>query len=84
MTERAQKLVDFFKNHKEYIPGSGIFNSRNLVGDEMKTIYCDNDVTVDICYEYDYIEIFGLTNDEFHEAASEIYAMNCPEYFEED
>ena len=84
MTERVQKLVDFFRNHKEYVPGSGIFSSRNLVGDEMKTIYCDNGVTVDICYEYDYIEIFGLTDDEFQEAAREIDSMNYPEYFEED
>ena len=84
MTERVQKLIDFFKNHKEYVPGSGIYSTRNLVGDPMDRIYNDGEVRVDICYGYDYIEIFGLTDDEFHEAAVEIDSMNYPEYFEED
>lgn len=83
MTEKVQKLVDFFKNHKEYVPRGGIFNSRNLVGDEMKNIYCDNGVKVDVCYEYDYIEIFGLTDDEFRDAVRELDLMNLSIYYED-
>ena len=45
----------------------GIFNSRNWVGDTMSTIY-DNEelgLTVDLCYNYGYFEVFGLSEEEF-------------------
>lgn len=45
----------------------GIFNSRNLVGDNMTTLYEEDDLQVDICYDWAYIEVFGLTNEEFAE-----------------
>lgn len=47
----------------------GIFNTRNLSGDSMTTIY-DNEelgLTIDICYGYSYYEVFGLTEKEFRE-----------------
>lgn len=37
------------------------YNSRNLVGDRIYTIYDEDGITVDMCYEWNYIEIFGLT-----------------------
>ena len=45
----------------------GIFDCRNWVGDPMYTIFEDeeNKVTVDICYNYAYFEIFGLSDEEF-------------------
>ena len=45
----------------------GIFNSRNLVGDPMTTVYRGNQLTIDICYPYAYFEVFGLTEEEFEE-----------------
>ena len=45
----------------------GIFKSRNVVGDRMDTIY-DNEelgLTIDICFGYEYFEVFGLTDEEF-------------------
>ena len=42
----------------------GIFFCRNMAGDPMDTIYEDDDLTIDICYEYSYFEVFGLTVDE--------------------
>ena len=45
----------------------GIFDCRNLVGDSMHNIYDDGDVQIDICYGWEYFEVFGLTNEEFNE-----------------
>ena len=41
------------------------YNSRNLVGDRIYTIYDEDGITVDMCYEWNYIEIFGLTQQQF-------------------
>ena len=50
--------------------GCGLFDSRNLVGDPMTTIYNRDGLTIDICYYYEYFEVFGLTDDEFKELCS--------------
>lgn len=43
----------------------GIFNTRNLVGDTMKNIYKDDEIQIDICFDWEYFEVFGLSEDEF-------------------
>lgn len=43
----------------------GIFDTRNLVGDTMETLYASNDLIIDICYFWKYFEVFGLTEEEF-------------------
>ena len=43
----------------------GIFNSRNIAGDWMENIYDDGNLVIDICYGWEYFEVFGLTDDEF-------------------
>ena len=47
----------------------GIFDTRNMAGDSMTTLYNNNELglTVDICYGYEYFEVFGLTDKEFKE-----------------
>lgn len=45
----------------------GLFNSRNLVGDPMITIYRKDGLTIDICRRWAYFEVFGLSADEFKE-----------------
>ena len=45
----------------------GIFNTPNIMGDPMTTIYRGNELTIDICYDYAYFEVFGLSNNEFNE-----------------
>lgn len=77
MTERVQRLVDFFKKNKHFIPGCGIFNCRGTFRDSMHTIYDEpaDGVIVDMCYDYDYIEIIGLTDEEFQEAGKAIHEM---------
>lgn len=45
----------------------GIFDTRNIVGDDMDTLYDLDNLTIDICYGYAYFEVFGLTDNEFAE-----------------
>lgn len=61
--EKAKEIVK--KYYKD--ADCGIFNSRNVLGDGTITIYKDESLTIDICYNYAYFEVFGLTNKEFRE-----------------
>lgn len=63
-----RNLINFLATN--FSNGIQMFNSRNLVGDEMHTIYDKDGITVDICYDWGYIEIFGLTDEEFETVAS--------------
>ena len=61
--DKAKEII------KEYYRSAdcGIFNSRNIFGDPMTTVYEDEDLLIDICYRYSYFEVFGLTIKEFKE-----------------
>lgn len=59
---KIEKLKKFLKENHQ---GRQAFNTRNIVGDSMQTVYEEDGIIVDYCYYYDYIEIFGLTNKEF-------------------
>ena len=63
--DRAKKIIEFLK---EYFDGERIqmFYTRNTVGDWMYTIYSDDGITIDYCSGWLYIEIFGLTDEEFN------------------
>ena len=54
---------------KEYYEEAdcGLYDTRNIVGDWMTTIYEDDSLTIDICYNYSYFEVFGLSNEDFEE-----------------
>ena len=59
--EIAKKIIEKYCRYAY----CGLFNSRNICGDIMSTIYCANGLTIDICYDYGYFEVFGLDEDEF-------------------
>ncbi len=65
--------MDKLKKAKEIIAENiddgrcGIFNTRNLIGDIMTNLYKEDGLTIDICYNYLYFEVFGLTDDGFEE-----------------
>ena len=65
---KLNKLKEFLENN---YPNIQAFNTRNLVGDDMITVYDEDGITVDYCEEWDYIEIFGLTNEEFRSLLDE-------------
>lgn len=74
MNNKIKDLIAFLKD--KYPNGVQMFNTRNIVGDLMYTIYDENGITVDENYEYSYIEIFGLTENEFDEINKEINKNN--------
>lgn len=53
----------------------GMFNTKNLIGDQMFTLYEKDGVTIDICYRYSYFEILGLNEQEFREILKYYYAL---------
>ena len=61
--EKAKQIIDQYYD----IARCGIFNCRNWVGDDMYTIYSGDGLVIDICYGYEYFEVFGLSKDEFLE-----------------
>lgn len=71
----AKKIIK--ENYKD--ADCGIFNTRNIVGDSMTTIYRGNELTIDICYHYSYFEVFGLSNDEFNELKKFYHTLNKEE-----
>jgi phosphorylcholine metabolism protein LicD len=44
-----------------------LFDSRNTVGDIMETVYEEDGITIDFCPRHYYLEVFGLTNEEYLE-----------------
>ena len=59
--EKAKEVIK--ANWREL--DSGIFNTRNIVGDTMDTIYDDGDLVIDACWGWAYFEVFGLSEAEF-------------------
>ena len=50
------------KNIKKF--DGGLFFTRNVVGDSMRTILIDKDVQIDVCDFWCYFEVFGLNEEE--------------------
>lgn len=67
--KREKEFNEIKKCIKEYYDNGncGFFNTMNIVGDPMLTIFDGKYFTLDICYFYSYFEIFGTTDDEFKE-----------------
>ena len=64
-TKRTIIAIAVLKAHFEN--GIQMFNTRNVANDEMESLYADvaNCVYIDVCKEWGYVEIFGLTEEEF-------------------
>ena len=71
----AKRIIK--ENYKD--ADCGIYDSRNLVADQMTTIYRDNGLTIDICYGWSYFEVFGLSDDEFNELEKFYYTLDKEE-----
>lgn len=61
--DRVEKLRNFLIEHD--FKGTQTFNTRNIVGDRMVTVYAYGGITVDLCPHYGYLEIFGLSDEEY-------------------
>ena len=69
MNKAVEKVKEVIENNIEDAL-CGIFDCRNIVGDPMETIYDDGEVRIDLCRNWEYFEVFGLTNEEFAEIES--------------
>jgi len=63
--DTAKKIIKTYYNYGD----CGLFDTRNIVGDAMTTIYDNEGLTIDICYNWAYFEVFGLNHAEFEELA---------------
>ena len=61
--DRVQAIKEFISEMN--LRQKQTFNCHNWIGDPVSLIYDDNDVEIYFCYEYDYLEILGLTEEEF-------------------
>jgi len=70
------------------LEGKQVFNTRNILGDPMTNVYNEDEIQVDVCYRYDYVEIFGLTDDEWKEITEKSWfsehIRNFPEFHVDD
>lgn len=58
--DTAKRIIK--ENYADF--SCGIFNTGNVVGDPMVTIYKDDSIRILGCYKYAYFEVFGLSNDD--------------------
>ena len=78
--ERIEKVIDFI--NKEFGENIQIFYTRNIVGDPMETVYHKDGIIVDSCYQYGYLEVFGMTPEEkkkMHEVFKKASFYDDPE-----
>ena len=62
--DKIEKLKKFLQ---ENYPNIQAFNTKNIIGDYMENVYDEDNIQVDYCPNHEYIEIFGLTDEEFEE-----------------
>jgi len=62
--EELEKVKIIIKTNYN-IADCGIFNTRNIVGDPMVTVFEGEYFTVDICFGWAYFEIFGANQKEW-------------------
>ena len=53
----------------------GLFDTRNIVGDSMNSLFKGEHLALDICYDYSYFEVFELSHEEFMELSEYYYNL---------
>lgn len=65
-SELSEKVINIISFLKECFPGEmQIFNCLGMPNDPKKTIYCNGGVTINFCQYYGYVEVLGLSDEEF-------------------
>ena len=62
---RSQRMADLKAFLGKKYDNVQVYNCRNIAGDYMETVYVDGDIVVDYAPQWNYLEIFGLTEDEY-------------------
>lgn len=66
---RIEKLINFLKN--SFKDGIQMFDTPSLANDYRIAIYCEDEITVLYAPYYEYIEIFGVSKEEFKKIVKE-------------
>lgn len=69
--EKAKEIITKYSKYAD----CGIYDTRNIAGDFMETVHCDDDLQIDICYGWNYFEVFGLSDEEFDELREFYYDL---------
>lgn len=62
---RVSGVIRYIRRHIDVGEYKQIFNTRNRVGDVLRTVYADGSIILDVCDEWGYMEVFGLTDEAF-------------------
>lgn len=73
--DRVDKLIEWLE--EQDLLKMQMFDTRNFIGDYMETIYEENGIQVDICRDYQYLEIFGLDEDELEKLLEAHFATGA-------
>lgn len=79
--EKAKNVIkENICSDGHYPIDGGIFNTKSITfGDEKPdakcTLYKDDDIQVDVCYEAGYFEVFGLNKEEFEKLERYYYSL---------
>ena len=63
ISERFYKLLKFIRSSN--LLGMQVFNCPSLVGDYRESVYEQDGIEVLVCPYYEYVEILGISNEEF-------------------
>lgn len=66
---RIENLIEFLKN--QFKDGIQMFNTPSLMGDFRLPIYKEDGIEVLFAPHYDYIEIYGISDEEFEQVMKE-------------
>lgn len=56
--------------------GMQAFNCESLVGDHRDLVYDEDGIEVHVCYYYEYVEILGLSKNEFTQLVKSRYGLD--------
>lgn len=85
MTERVQRAIDWVKAHEDDAPTwGGVFDTKGIAGDRMYSVYARDNINIDACYDWGYIEVFGMTDEEFAEFRDEVEVDPLSMYEEDE
>lgn len=66
---RIKKLIEFLK--KQFPHGIQMFNTPSIMDDYRETIYDEDSIEVLFAPGYEYIEIYGISDEEFERVMKE-------------
>lgn len=64
ISERFYKLLKFLRSSN--LLGMQVFNCPSLVDDYRESVYEQDGIEVLVCPYYEYVEILGISNEEFN------------------